>query len=129
MPDTPPAAPTPPATPAPPSSPTPPSGTPTSVSPPELATMVAPEYRYPDHESVPQYLRGKTASDAAQLLQAMVDSAARGAAAPAAIPAPLPAATDDDYVTGAHLRQAQQQALAQGKPVPPTVAEQPGTLR
>jgi len=90
--------------------------------------MVAPEYRYPDHESVPQYLRGITASDAAQLLQAMVDSAARGAAAPAAIPAPLPAATDDDYVTGAHLRQAQQQALAQVNPFLQTVADQQATF-
>src|ERR1043166_571704 len=129
MPDTPNPAPTPPPpTPVPPSSPTLPSGTPTSASTPELGSMVAPEYRYPDNETVPQYLRGKTASDAAQLLQAMVDSAARGGAAPSAIPTPPPPAQEDEYVTGAHLRHAQQEALAQVNPYLQTVADQQATF-
>src|SRR6266576_2566327 len=101
MPDTPP-----PPTPAAPSSSTPPSGTPTSGSAPELASMVAPEYRYPDTESVPQYLRGKTAGDAAQLLNSLVESMSRGGSLPQA-PPPPPPVTDDDYVTGGHLKQAQ----------------------
>ena len=91
--------------------------------------MVAPEYRYPDNESVEPYLRGKTAGEAAQLLKAMVEAAARGAAAPSAIPQPPPPpATDDEYVTGAHLRNAQQQALAQVNPFLQTVADQQATF-
>src|SRR6267378_8093716 len=107
MPDTPPVAPTPPVTPTPaPSSPIPPSRTPTKDSESELASMVAPEYRYPADYPL-EYLRNKTPGDAAQLLQGLVESVGRGAAAGAQAPAPPPVAGDDDYVTGATLRQAQ----------------------
>ena len=88
--------------------------------------MVAPEYRYPDSEGVPQYLRGKTASDAAQMLQGLVESYGRNAAqAPAA---PITQAADDDLISGAQLRQAQQQALAQVSPWLATVADQQATM-
>ena len=78
-----------------------PSGTPTKDSTPELASMVAPEFRYPTDESVPEYLRGKTAADAAQLLQGLVESVGRGQQAPPQ--QPVQAAADDDYVTGAQV--------------------------
>src|SRR5947209_1646773 len=114
MPDTPTQPQTPPT--AAPSSPTLPSGTPTSDSP-ELANMVAPEYRYPDNETVPQYLRGKTASDAAQLLDGLVKSVAQGQTqAPIQQQQPISALGEDDYVTRGHLQQAQQQALSQVSP-------------
>lgn len=90
--------------------------------------MVAPEYRYPDNESVPAYLRNKTASDAAQLLQGLVESYGRGAAQPPAPAQPLAPQTDDEYVTAAHLRQAQQAALQQVNPWLQTVAEQQATF-
>jgi len=124
MPDTPQNPPSP--TPAP-SSPTPPSGTPTSDSAAGLANMVAPEYRYPDNETIPQYLRGKTASDAAQLLASIVDGVGRGATQPQA-PPDLPPAADDEYVTAGHLRQAQQQALNQVSPWLQQVADQQATV-
>jgi hypothetical protein len=126
MPDTPQMPPTPQTPPAP-SSPTPPSGTPTNDSGGELANMVAPEYRYPNNETVPEYLRGKTAADAAALLQSVVESAARGAAAQPA-PQPLSQPADDDYITAGHLRQAQQQALQQVNPWLQTVADQQATF-
>lgn len=90
--------------------------------------MVAPEYRYPDSPSVPEYLRGKTASDAAQLLQGLVESVGRGQAQTPAPAQPLSQQADDDYVTAAHLRQAQTQALAQVSPWLQTVAEQQATV-
>jgi len=88
--------------------------------------MVAPEYRYPDDPSIPQYLRGKTASDAAQLLAGIVDNIGRGPA-PAA-PQDLPPAADDEYVTAGHLKQAQQHALNQVNPWLQTVADQQATF-
>ena len=115
-----------PTTPATPPSSTPPSGTPTKDSGAELGNMVAPEYRYPDNETVPEYLRGKTAADAAQLLQGLVSQVGRGAAQPQQ--QELPAPQDDEYVTAAHLRQAQQQAVAQMSPWLATVADQQATM-
>src|SRR5258705_4459418 len=95
-----------PTTPAP-SSPTPPSGTPTSDSAKDLASMVAPEYTYPNNETVPEYLRGKTASDAAALLQGLVESVGRGQQQAQVPQQPnLQSLGDDDYVTTAHLKQA-----------------------
>ena len=88
--------------------------------------MVAPEFRYPTDESVPEYLRGKTAADAAQLLQGLVESVGRGQQAPPS--QPVQAAADDDYVTGAQVRQVQQQALAQVNPWLQTVADQQATF-
>jgi hypothetical protein len=126
MPDTPPIQPNP--TPAP-SSPTPPSGTPTSDSGENLANMVAPEYRYPDNPSVPEYLRGKTAGDAAQLLAGLVDSVGKGInQPPQAQPPALQSLGDDDYVTTAHLRQAQANALSQVSPWLAQVADQQATV-
>jgi hypothetical protein len=90
--------------------------------------MVAPEYTYPNNESVPEYLRGKTASDAAKMLNSMVEAAGRGASSVPAQPQPLPPAQDDDYVTGAHLRQAEQRALSQVNPYLQTVADQQATF-
>ena len=107
-----------------PSSPTPPSG-PSTKEQPELANMVAPEYRYPDNETVPEYLRGKTAADAAALLQGLVSQVGRGAAQPAQ---DLPPPQDDEYVTAAHLKQAQQQAINQMSPWLATVADQQATM-
>ncbi len=112
--------------PATPPSSTPPSGTPTKDSGAELSNMVAPEYRYPDNETVPEYLRGKTAADAAQLLQGLVSQVGRGAAQPQQQELPPP--QDDEYVTAAHLRQAQQQAVAQMSPWLATVADQQATM-
>ena len=88
--------------------------------------MVAPEYRYPDNESVPQYLRGKTAGDAAQLLNSLVESMSKGGGIPA--PQEPPPAADDDYVTGGHLKQAQREALSQVNPWLQTVADQQATF-
>ena len=124
MPDTPQTPPTP-TTPAP-SSPTPPSGTPTKDSTPELNNLVAPEYRYPETESVPAYLRGKTAGEAAKLLQGLVENIGRGPAQ--AAPQEQPPAQDDEYVTGGQLRQVQQQALAQVNPWLQTVADQQANM-
>jgi len=90
--------------------------------------MVAPEYRYPDNDTVPQYLRGKTASDAATMLQSIVEAAGRGAAAAPPPPQQLPTPGDDDYVTAAHLRQAQQNAVNQLSPYLATVADQQATF-
>lgn len=90
--------------------------------------MVAPEYRYPNNETVPEYLRGKTASDAAQLLQGLVESVGRGQSQIPAAPAAVSPAGDDDYVTGAGLRHAQNQALAQVQPWLQNVAEQQATV-
>lgn len=115
-----------PPTPAPPS-PTPSGGTPTNDSA-NLANMVAPEYVYPNNESVPEYLRGKTASDAAKLLAGLVESYGRNATQPQAPAQPLAPQTDDEYVTAAHLRQAQQAALSQVNPWLQTVAEQQATF-
>jgi len=89
--------------------------------------MVAPEYRYPDNDSVPQYLRGKTASDAAQLLSSIVDNIGRGTNQPQA-PQDLPPAADDEYVTAGHLKQAQREALNQVSPWLQTVADQQATM-
>lgn len=88
--------------------------------------MVAPEFRYPNTENIPEYLRGKTAADAAQLLQGLVESVGRGQQAPPQ--QPVQAAADDDYVTGAQVRQVQQQALAQVNPWLQTVADQQATM-
>ena len=89
--------------------------------------MVAPEYRYPDSANVPEYLRGKTAADAAQLLQGLVEQVGRGVnQAPVQPVTTTPA--DDDYTTGAQLRQAQQQALSQVSPWLQTVADQQATM-
>ena len=90
--------------------------------------MVAPEYRYPENESVPQWARGKTASDVLQLAQGLVESIGRGATQAAPPPAPLPPAGSDDYVTGAQLQQVQQQALAQVSPWLQQVADQQATV-
>ena len=125
MPDTP-TTPTPPPTPAP-SSPTAPSGTPTSGSTPVHDNIVAPEYVYPNNESVPEYLRGKTAGDAAQLLNSLVQSMSKGGGIPQQPQEPTPAA-DDDYVTGGHLKQAQREALSQVNPWLQTVADQQATF-
>ncbi len=89
--------------------------------------MVAPEYRYPDNDTVPQYLRGKTAGDAAQLLNSLVESMSKGGGIPHAPPEPL-APADDDYVTGGHLKQAQREALSQVNPWLQTVADQQATF-
>jgi hypothetical protein len=95
--------------------------------------MVAPEYRYPDKEEVPQYLRGKTAGEAAQMLQGLVESVGRGAAQIAtgqqAQPAPQQVPQDDtEYVTAGHLRLAQREALNQMSPWLKTVASQQATM-
>jgi len=91
--------------------------------------MVAPAYRYPDNETVPQYLRGKTAEDAAQLLQGLVEANARGMAQAQVPQQPnLTALGSDDYVTAAHLQQAQQQALSQVSPWLKQVADQQATV-
>ena len=91
--------------------------------------MVAPEYTYPNNETVPEYLRGKTAKDAAALLQGLVEQMGKGAnQIPAAPPPPLAQQADDDYVTAAHLRQAQSAALAQVSPWLKNVAEQQATV-
>src|SRR5207247_1086347 len=95
--------------------------------PAELAKMVAPEYVYPDNEATPAWARGKTAGDMLQLMQGLVESVGRGAATPAA-PAPPPQAGDDDYVTGATLRQAQNAAIAQVSPWLKQVADQQATV-
>src|SRR5512145_2701275 len=114
-----------PPTPAPPSSPTPPSGTPTSASASVPQDLIAPEYRYPDNETVPEYLRGKTASDAAMLLQGLVEAAGRNSVPPAAPPPPdLSTLANDEFVTRAHLTQAQNQALAQVHPWLQSVSDQ-----
>ena len=89
--------------------------------------MVAPEYRYPDNQSVPEYLRGKTATEAAQLLDGLVKGMGQNqqqqqAQQPVAMP------QDDDYVTAAHLKQAQQQAYNQLSPYLATVADQQATM-
>jgi len=89
--------------------------------------MVAPEYRYPDAPEVPQYLRGKTAGDAAQLLNSLVESMSKGGGIPQQPTEPTPAA-DDDYVTGGHLKQAQREALSQVNPWLQTVADQQATF-
>lgn len=91
--------------------------------------MVAPEYRYPDNDTIPEYLRGKTAGDAAQLLQGLVQQMGQGAAqAQAPQPPNLSQLGADEYVTAGHLQQAQQQALAQVNPWLQTVAEQQATV-
>ena len=87
--------------------------------------MVAPEYRYPNTEAVPEYLRGRTAGEAAQLLDALVKN--QGQATQQA-PQPIAPAADDDYVTGAQVRQVQQQALAQVSPWLQTVADQQASM-
>src|SRR5258706_10479319 len=127
MPDTvPPPNPTPTPTPAP-SSPIPPSGTPTSASASEVANIVAPEYVYPSNEATPAWARGKTAGDMLQLMQGLVESVGRGAAAAPAAAAP-PVAGDDDYVTGATLRQAQNAPIAQVSPWLQQRADQQATV-
>ena len=90
--------------------------------------MVAPEYRYPDTDAVPQWARGKTAGDMLQLVQGLVESVGRGAAAAPAPPPPVAPLADDDYVTGSSLRQAQQQAVAQVSPWLEQVADQQATM-
>ena len=89
--------------------------------------MVAPEYRYPDNENVPPYLRGKTASDAAQMVQGFVDQASRNMSQlPPQQAAPLPA--DDDYITAAQQRQLQQQAIDRVNPFVQSLAEQQASM-
>ena len=115
-------------TPAPPSSP-PPSGTPTNASGSVPQDLIAPEYRYPDNATVPEYLRGKTASDAAMLLQGLVEAAGRNSVPPAAPPPPdLSSLANDEFVTKANLQQAQQAALSQVNPWLQTVADQQATM-
>src|ERR1051325_8082653 len=125
MPDTP-TNPTPPASPpAPAAAPSPP---PPAKDATEVANMVAPEYRYPDTDAVPQWARGKTAGDMLQLVQGLVESVGRGAAPAPPPPPPAAPPADDDYVTGSSLRQAQQQAVAQVSPWLEQVAEQQATM-
>lgn len=82
-----------------PSSPTLPSGTPTA------------EYRYPNDPTLPDWARGKSATEILQLTQQLVEDRVRGQQAPPPAPsAPAPAAGDDDYVTGRDLRAMRQSA-------------------
>lgn len=62
-----------------------------------------------------------------QLMQGLVESVGRGAAAAPAAAAPVQAG-DDDYVTGATLRQAQNAAVAQISPWLKQVADQQATV-
>jgi hypothetical protein len=90
--------------------------------------MVAPAYRYPDNDSVPEYLRGKTAEDAAQLLQGLVEGIGRGQQQAASAPPPLETLAQDEFVTRGHLTEAQNAALAQVNPWLQTVADQQATM-
>lgn len=115
------------ATPQLPSSPTPHSGTPTSGSESVPTDLIAPEYRYPSNENIPQWARGKSAAEILSLTQELIDSGTRGAnQIPQAPPASLP--SDEEYITGGQLRQhvnaAQQQAMSQVSPYLKTVADQ-----
>lgn len=63
------------------------------------------------------------------MLQSIVEQAGRGLASAPAQPAqPLPTPADDDYVTAAHLRQAQQAAISQLSPYLATVQDQQATM-
>lgn len=90
--------------------------------------MVAPEYRYPDNDTVPEYLRNKTAADAAALLQGLVEGVGRGQQQAQSAPPPLNTLANDEYVTRAHLDQAQQNALSQVSPWLKQVADQQATV-
>jgi len=91
--------------------------------------MVAPEYRYPDDPAIPEYLRGKTAADAANLLQGLVESVGRNQAQAQLPQQPaLNTLGSDEYVTKGHLEQAQVQALQQVSPWLQTVADQQATF-
>ena len=89
--------------------------------------MVAPAYRYPDNETVPSYLRGRTAEEAAQMLEGMVQQAGRSMSQlPPQQAAPPPA--DDDYITAGQQKTLQQQAIAQVQPWLQSVADQQATM-
>jgi len=62
------------------------------------------------------------------MLNSLVEAAGRGAASMPAQPQPLQQLANDDYVTQAHLQQAQQQAISQVNPWLQTVADQQATF-
>ena len=89
--------------------------------------MVAPAFRYPDNETVPEYLRGRTAEDAAAIIKDFVTRAGQSAAIPPA-PQELPPPADDEYVTAQHMRQNTKAAIAQVSPWLQSVADQQATF-
>ena len=106
-------SPTPP-TPEPPSSPTPPTTTPGSD-----------EYRYPNDAHLPDWARGKTATEILALTQQLVEERVRGTPQPPAPAQPQsPQAGDDDYVTGKDLRALRANATAEFQPMLSRALEQ-----
>lgn len=98
------------------------STTPTAAplsSPPLSGTATSPpsEYRFGNDTSIPEYLRGKTATEVAQLTTKLVDAGFASLQAPRP-PVQPQAATQtaldpNDFVTGAQFQAAQQQAFQQ----------------
>lgn len=85
--------------------------------------MVAPEYRYPNDDAVPEYLRNKTASEAAQMFKAVMDGIGRGGPVPEQQP-PQQTLSGTDPVTYADLQAAQRSAVEQISPWLAQVADQ-----
>lgn len=100
--------------------PNPPDSTSSSTPPgtPPPAATAPPEFRYGN--DAPEYLRGKTAQEAAALLQQTVGALQQYMTAPTPAPAPQPTnqftpPAPDDYVTGAALQQVGTQYLQQAQ--------------
>ena len=97
-----------------PSSPTPPTGTPGAPA----------EYRYGNDQNLPEWARGKTATEILQLTQQLVEERVRGTPPPTPQAAPVAQPGDDDYVTGKDMRSLRQQATAEFTPLIQQLAAQ-----
>lgn len=87
--------------------------TPSSPTPPTTTPGVEAEYRYPNDATLPEWARGKSASEILAITQQLVNERVQGTPAPVQPQAPAPAAGDDEYVTGRDLKAMRQAAESQ----------------
>lgn len=78
--------------------------TPSSPTPPTTTPGVEAEYRYPNDASLPEWARGKSATEILAITQQLVNERVQAAPAPVQPQAPAPVAGDDEYVTGRDLK-------------------------
>ena len=98
---------------------TPPPETPSSPTPPTGTPGAEPaEYRYPNDPTLPEWARGKSATEILGLTQQLVEERVRGMPPPPPqATAPVAQAGDEDYVTGKDLRALRQSATAEIQPM------------